>query len=96
MTQIERIPVITHKFLMAAKEYGVTMEESRSSPAVIANTFIDACIRYTTDGILTDVDTALLASTCGADAVTKDQQSRPIEQSIDDLEHVEYIARITI
>ncbi|MGM9659345.1 MAG: uroporphyrinogen decarboxylase family protein [Faecousia sp.] len=92
----DRIPVMTHNFLMAAREAGVTMEEYRSSPDVIAKTLIDACIRYDTDGILLDVDTALLASACGADviyprdiaAVTKDIQPRSIEQIIDDLDKV--------
>lgn len=93
----DRIPVMIHNFLMAAREGGVTMEEYRSSPDVIAKTMIDACVKYGTDGILLDVDTALLASACGADviypkdlaAVTKDSQPRSIEEIIDDLEKVD-------
>lgn len=93
----DRIPVMTHNFLMAAREAGVTMEEFRSSADVIAKTMIDACVRYDTDGILLDVDTALLASACGAEvlyprdiaAVTADQQPRSIEQIIDDLAGVD-------
>lgn len=93
----DRIPVMTHNFLMAAREAGVTMAEYRSSADVIAKTLIDACVKYGTDGILLDVDTALLASACGADvtypddiaAVTNDKQSRSIEQIIDDLAKVD-------
>ena len=93
----DRIPVMTHNFLMAAREAGVTMAEYRSSADVIAKTLIDACVKYDTDGILLDVDTALLASACGADvtypediaAVTNDKQSRSIEQIIDDLAKVD-------
>ncbi len=93
----DRIPVMIHNFLMAAREEGVTMAEYRSSADVIAKTLIDACVRYDTDGILLDVDTALLASACGADvtypddiaAVTNDKQSRSIEQIIDDLAKVD-------
>ena len=92
----DRIPVMTHNFLMAAREAGVTMEEYRGSPDVIAKTLIDACVRYDTDGILLDVVTALLASACGADviypkdiaAVAKDAQPRSMEQIIEDLEKV--------
>ena len=92
----DRVPVMTHNFLMAAREAGVTMEEFRSSSDVMAKTMSDAAVRYGTDGILLDVDTALLASACGADviypkdiaAVTKDVQPRPIEQIIDDLSKV--------
>lgn len=93
----DRIPVMTHNFLMAAKEADVTMEEYRSTPDIIAKALIDACIKYGTDGILLDVDTALLASACGADvvypkdlaAITKDFQPRSIEEIIDDLEKVD-------
>ena len=92
----DRVPVMTHNFLMAAREGKVTMEEYRGNPDIIAKTLIDACIRYDTDGILLDVDTALLASACGADviyprdiaAVTKDAQSRSIQRIIDDLDKV--------
>ena len=93
----DRVPVMTHNFLMAAREAGVTMAQYRSSADVIANTLIQACQRYDTDGILLDVDTALLASACGGDviypenlaAVPKDQQSRSIEQIIEDLANVD-------
>lgn len=93
----DRIPVMTHNFLMAAREAGVTMAQYRSSADIIANTLIEACKKYDTDGILLDVDTALLASACGADvaypddiaAVTHDQQSRSLEQIIDDLAEVD-------
>lgn len=93
----DRIPVILHNFLVAAREAGVTMAQFRSSADVMAKVFIDACIKYDTDGILVDVDTALLASACGADvlypeniaAVTVDKQPRCIEQIIDDLASVD-------
>ena len=93
----DRIPVMTHNFLMATREEGITMKEYRSSPQVIADTLIHACQKYGTDGILLDVDTALLASACGADviypddiaAVTRDFQPRSIEQIIDDLTRVD-------
>lgn len=96
----DRIPVMTHNFLMAAREAGVTMEEYRGSPDIIAKTLIDACVRYDTDGILLDVDTALLASACGADviypkdiaAVTKEKQPRSIRQIIDDLDKVDLMS----
>ena len=95
----DRIPVILHNFLVAAREAGVTMAQFRSSADIIAKTFIDACIKYDTDGILTDVDTALLASACGADvmypeniaAVTADKQPRSIAQIIDDLSYVDLL-----
>ena len=58
-----------------------------------------ACKIYETDGILLDVDTALLAGACGAavafpedmPAVTLDQQNRSIGQIIDDLAQVDLL-----
>lgn len=93
----DRVPVMTHNFLMAAREYGVTMEEFRNSSDIMANALIVANKKYGTDGILLDVDTALLASACGADviypkdlaAITRDFQSRHVEQIIEDLEKVD-------
>lgn len=92
----DRIPVIVHNFLMAAQEAGVSMAEFRGSADVIVKTMTGACIKYDTDGILLDVDTALLSSACGASviypeniaAVTLDKQKRSISQIIDDLENV--------
>ena len=93
----DRIPVMTLNFLMAAREGGITMREYRQSPAAIVRVLTEACEKYDTDGILLDVDTALLASACGADvmypeniaAVTCDRQSRSIPQILDDLENLE-------
>ena len=84
----DRIPVMTHNFLMAARQAGVTMAQYREHAAVIAECLIDACRTYETDGILVDVDTALLSSACGAlvvypediAAVTLDKQPRSIRQ----------------
>lgn len=95
----DRIPVMTHNFLMAAREAGYSMAQYRSSADVIAECLIRACETYETDGILLDVDTALLASACGAEvvypetiaAVTLDKQNRPIRQLIDDLDGVDLL-----
>lgn len=95
----DRIPVMTHNFLMAAREAGVTQAQYRSSADVISKCLIGACQKYDTDGILLDVDTALLASACGADviypediaAVPRDNQHRSIQQIIDDLAAVDIL-----
>lgn len=87
----DRIPVMTHNFLMAAKEGGISMKEYRESPDQIVRVLTEACEKYDTDGVLLDVDTALLASACGADtvypdeiaAVVKDRQTRSIREITD-------------
>ena len=95
----DRIPVMTHNFLMAARDAGVTMAQYRESADVIAKCLIDACRTYETDGILVDVDTALLSSACGAlvvypediAAVTLDKQPRSIQQITEDLAGVDLL-----
>ena len=93
----DRIPVMTHNFLMAAHEFGVTMKEYRESPDVIVRVLKQSCEKYDTDGILLDVDTALLASACGADtiypddiaAVVSDKQNRSIPEILDFIGNLE-------
>lgn len=75
------------------------MSQFRSDGQVMTNAMIKACERYDTDGIFLDVDTALLASACGADviypadiaAVCRDEQPRSIEQLIDELAEVDLL-----
>jgi uroporphyrinogen decarboxylase len=61
----DKIPVMLHNFLMAAREFGVTMEQYRNSPKVIKETFIAAVDKYQYDGILIDIDTVTLAGAVG-------------------------------
>lgn len=61
----DKIPVMLHNFLMAAKEYGVTMEQYRNDPKIIAGSFIAAIEKYHYDGILVDIDTVTLAGSLG-------------------------------
>jgi MtaA/CmuA family methyltransferase len=61
----DKVPVMLHNFLMAAREYGVTMEQYRNSPRVIADAFISSVEKYQYDGILVDIDTVTLAGAVG-------------------------------
>jgi len=63
--QADSIPVMLHNFMMAASEYGVTMEQYRNNPAVIAASFIQSVEKYGYDGILVDIDTVTLAGATG-------------------------------
>lgn len=93
----DRIPVMMHNFQTCAREAGLTMAEYRSSADNMSTAMIRSCIKYDLDAILLDVDTALLASACGADvrypediaAVTEDVQPRSMEQLIEDLAKVD-------
>jgi uroporphyrinogen decarboxylase len=63
--QADRIPVMLHNFLMAAREAGLTQRQYREDPAKIAGAFIRAVETYDYDAILVDVDTATLAGALG-------------------------------
>jgi len=61
----DKVPVMLHNFMMAAEEYGITMEQFRNSPELIAESFMDSMDRYQYDGILIDIDTVTLAGSVG-------------------------------
>jgi uroporphyrinogen decarboxylase len=58
-------PIMLHNFMMAAKEYGVSMEQFRNDPKAIAGAFIASVEKYKYDGILVDIDTVTLAGAVG-------------------------------
>lgn len=62
---VDRTPVMLHNFLMAAREGGYTQAAFRNDAANIADAFIRAVEKYGYDGVLIDIDTALLAGALG-------------------------------
>src|SRR5512135_2053937 len=61
----DRVPVMLHNFLMAAREAGFTQRRFREDPAAVAESFIRAVETYDYDGILVDVDTVTVAEALG-------------------------------
>lgn len=61
----DKVPVMLHNFMMAAKEHGVTMDQYRNNPKIIAESFIAAIEKYQYDGIIVDIDTVTLAGAVG-------------------------------
>ena len=85
----DKVPVMLHNFLMAAREHGVTMEQYRNSPKVIAETFISAVDKYQYDGILVDIDTVTLAGAVGVKVdFPADDAARSHDGNITDLDDV--------
>ena len=85
----DKVPVMLHNFLMAAREHGVTMEQYRNSPKVIAETFISAIDKYQYDGILVDIDTVTLAGAVGVKVdFPVDDAARSHDGNIADLNDV--------
>lgn len=85
----DKVPVMLHNFMMAAREYGVTMEQYRNHPKVIAETFIAAVEKYHYDGILVDIDTVTLAGAVGVRIdFPADDPARSHDGNMDNLEKV--------
>lgn len=63
--QPDRVPVMLHNFMMAAREAGISMDRFRRDPRALAGAFLEAVEKYQYDGILVDVDTATLAGAVG-------------------------------
>ena len=61
----DKRPVMLHNFLQAAAQAGISMKQYREDPQLAANCLIESVERYGLDGVLFDVDTALLASAIG-------------------------------
>lgn len=61
----DKVPVMLHNFMLAAREHGVTMEQYRNDPKLIAECFIASVEKYKYDGILIDIDTVTLAGAVG-------------------------------
>jgi len=86
----DSVPVMLHNFMMAAREAGVSMEQFRSDPDVIARAFAQSVERYGYDGILVDVDTVTLAAAAGVPVDRpRDEPARVAGSRIRSLEEVE-------
>jgi uroporphyrinogen decarboxylase len=61
----DKVPVMLHNFMMAAREYGISMKQFRENPDLMAQSFIASVEKYQLDGIMVDVDTVTLAGALG-------------------------------
>ena len=88
----DKVPVMLHNFMMAAHEHGVTMEQYRNNPKVIAECFIASIDKYHYDGILIDIDTVTLAGAVGVpvDFPVND----PARTHLGNLENLEDLANL--
>lgn len=61
----DKVPVMLHNFMLAAREHNITMSQYRDNPKLIAECFIASIEKYQYDGILIDIDTVTLAGAVG-------------------------------
>lgn len=89
----DRRPVMLHNFLSAAEMYGINMKQYRENPQVAADCLIASVERYGLDGVLFDVDTALLASAIGVETDYPDDEPArthlPLLDSLQDLDKLQ-------
>ncbi len=93
----DRRPVMLHNFLHAAQMAGVNMKRYREDPQAAADCLIRSVERYNLDGVLFDVDTALLASAIGVKTdYPDDEPARTHEALLDDLADVDKLQDVDI
>jgi len=90
-------PIMLHNFMMAASEFGVTMEQYRNDPKIIANCFIDSVERYKYDGILIDIDTVTLAGAVGVPLdFPVDEPARSNEGNIASMDDIKNLKTVNV
>lgn len=86
----DKVPVMLHNFLVASREAGFTQREYRDDYRNIAESYIRAVEKYRYDGILVDVDTAVLAGALGVPVTfPEDESARSHGTILSSLEAVE-------
>ena len=86
-------PIMLHNFMLAVAEYGCSMKQYREDPQTAADCHIRFVEKYGIDGVLFDVDTALLASAVGAPVDYPEHDPArvcaPLVQSLDEIDFLE-------
>jgi uroporphyrinogen decarboxylase len=86
----DKRPIILHNFMLAAKDAGFSMKQYYSNSQNAALSHIKAVEKYRLDGILWDIDTAVLASAVGVSVdFPENQPARVHEPSLHSIEEVE-------
>ena len=93
----DKRPVMLHQFLQAARQSGISMKQYRENPELAAKCLIESVERYGLDGVLFDVDTALLASAIGVPTdYPDDMPARTHQPLLDNLTDVRRLKEVDI
>lgn len=85
----DRVPAMLHNFLMAADEAGYTQGQYRESAAVMADSHTRAVERYGYDGVMLEMDTAVMAGALGVPvAFPAEEPARTVRPLLERLEDV--------
>lgn len=93
----DRRPVMLHNFMVAAREAGYTMKQYREDPEIAARCHIQFVEKYNVDGILFDVDTALMAGSVGVPVdFPENEPARTHDQLLQYLDEMENLNGVNI
>jgi uroporphyrinogen decarboxylase len=93
----DKVPVMLHNFMMAAREHNLTMEQYRNNPKLIAECFIASVDKYRYDGVLIDIDTVTLAGAVGVPVdFPVDDPARTHAGNIRNLEDVIHLKTVKV
>ena len=88
----DKIPIMLHNFMMAAKEANVNMAAYRENPQVIADVFIQSVEKYAYDGVVVDIDTVTLAGAVGVPVDFPDHE--PARSDTGNLNQLDEVKRL--
>lgn len=90
-------PVMLHNFMVAAKEAGYTMRQYREDPEIAAKCHIQFVEKYGVDGVLFDVDTALIACSIGVPVdYPEDEPARTHDIFLTSLDKIDQLKNMDI
>jgi uroporphyrinogen decarboxylase len=93
----DKIPVMLHNFMVAAKEVGASMSQFRENPKTIADVFIKSVEKYDFDGILVDLDTVTLAGAVGVPVdFPENEPARSHKGNLISLEDIKKLKKVNI
>jgi uroporphyrinogen decarboxylase len=93
----DKRPVMLHNFMLAAREAGLKMKEYYTSAENAARVHIEAQEKYELDGILLDIDTAVLASAVGVPVdYPLDEPARVYNAALQNLQEVDDLGPVSI
>ncbi len=96
-TMPDRRPVMLHNFMVATREAGYTMKQYREDPEIAADCHIRFVEKYGVDGILFDVDTALMACSVGVPVdYPEDEPARTHEIYLNSLDEIDKLHEFDI
>jgi MtaA/CmuA family methyltransferase len=93
----DKRPIILHNFMLAAREAGIKIRDYCTNPELAARAHIQAVEKYDLDGVMLDIDTAVLAGAVGVPVTfPEDEPARARGAMLSTLEEVDGLEPVDI